>query len=356
MKKTAVVILNYNGRKFLNDFLPGVIEKSVKDADVWVADNCSTDDSVDLLKNKFPNVSLILNKANTGYAGGYNEALNAIRSKAYRYYILLNSDIEVSTDWVKPLEGLMEANDDIAACQPKILSFYEKGKFEYAGGSGGFIDKYGYPFCRGRLFQSLENDKGQYDDEREVFWASGACMMVRSDVFHDHNGFDADFFAHMEEIDLCWRMKNSAYRIMVCPSSTVFHVGGGTLPKKSSRKTYLNFRNNFSLLYKNLPQDELLKVFILRLFLDGVAGIKFLFQAGFSDTCAVIKAHFYFYRNSGKLKQKRKKLKQRHLSMIYRGNIVFEHYILRKRRFDELKDDSLSPHSGRLNAAKDGTH
>ena len=334
MKKTAVVILNYNGKKFLEDFLPTVIDKSKDVADIWVADNNSSDGSVELLKSDFPEVNLIINKVNGGYATGYNLALKQIEAE---YYILLNSDIEVTDNWIEPVIELMDSDKNIAACQPKILSFYEKDKFEYAGASGGFIDKYGYPFCRGRLFQSLETDTGQYNDAVEVFWASGACMFVRADLFHKHGGLDDDFFAHMEEIDLCWRLKNYGHKIMVCPSSTVFHVGGGTLPKNSPRKTYLNFRNNFSLLYKNLPANRLFQVFALRLLLDGVAGIKFLLEGGFQDFLAVIKAHFYFYRNIGKLRNKRKKLKQGKVSQIYDGNIVVEHYLKRKNRFSDLE-------------------
>ena len=333
MKKTAVVILNYNGKKFLEDFLPTVVEKSKDVADIWVADNNSSDGSVDLLKNKFPDVNLIINKENGGYATGYNLALRQIKAE---YYVLLNSDIEVTDNWIEPVIKLMDSDKNIAACQPKIRSFYEKEKFEYAGGSGGFIDKYGYPFCRGRLFQSLETDTGQYDDAVEVFWASGACMFVRADLFHKFDGLDDDFFAHMEEIDLCWRFKNHGHKIMVCPDSTVFHVGGGTLPKNSPRKTYLNFRNNFSLLYKNLPSNRLFQVFALRLLLDGVAGLKFLTEGGFQDFLAVIKAHFYFYRNIGNLRRKRKKLKQQEVTQIYNGNIVVEHYINKKKRYSDL--------------------
>ena len=311
-----------------------MIEKSEEVADIWVADNNSSDGSVELLRNNFPEVNLIINEVNGGYATGYNLALRQIKAE---YYVLLNSDIEVTDNWIEPVIELMESDKNIAACQPKILSFYEKEKFEYAGASGGFIDKYGYPFCRGRLFQSLETDNGQYNDAVEVFWASGACMFIRANLFHKYGGLDDDFFAHMEEIDLCWRLKNYGHKIMVCPSSTVFHVGGGTLPKNSPRKTYLNFRNNFSLLYKNLPSNKLFQVFALRLLLDGVAGLKFLSEGGFQDFLAVIKAHFYFYRNIGKLRNKRKKLKQGKVSQIYDGNIVIEHYLRRKSRFSDLE-------------------
>lgn len=339
MKKSAVVILNYNGKKFLEEFLPNVIEKSKDVADIWVADNNSVDDSVDFLRKNFPEVKIILNNFNGGYASGYNVALKQIEAE---YYILLNSDIEVTDNWIQPIINLMDTDKNIAACQPKILSFHEKEKFEYAGASGGFIDSYGYPFCRGRIFQSLETDEGQYDDPLEVFWASGACMFVRSELFHKYGGFDDDFFAHMEEIDFCWRLKNYGYKIMVCPEAKVFHVGGGTLPKQSSWKTYLNFRNNFSLLYKNLPSDKLIKVFIIRLILDGIAGLKFFLQGGFQDTLAVIKAHIYFYKNISKLKEKRKKLVQTNVSHVYLGNIVAHHYLFRKKKFSQLNKKLFS--------------
>ncbi|MBC8319482.1 MAG: glycosyltransferase family 2 protein [Bacteroidetes bacterium] len=334
MKKTALVILNYNGAKFLKKFLPVVIEHSSMDAEIWVADNCSTDGSVELLGEQFKDVNLIQNETNGGFATGYNMALRQIKTD---YYILLNSDIEVCENWIKPVIELMESDANIGACQPKIRSYSQKEKFEYAGASGGYIDKYGYPFCRGRIFQSLENDEGQYDENAEVFWATGACMFIRADIFHHLQGFDDDFFAHMEEIDLCWRMKSMGYKVVVCPSSIVYHVGGGTLPVGSARKTYLNFRNNFVLLYKNLPSDKLMSVLIVRMFLDGLAALKFLFQGGFSDFIAVIRAHNYFYRNWKSIKRKRKETVRNAVNKIYEGNIVVEHYLLRKSKYSDLK-------------------
>ncbi len=334
MKKVALVILNYNGVKFLKKFLPVVIEFSSADADIWVADNCSTDNSVEVLESQFTNVKLVKNQVNGGYATGYNMALQQIKAD---YYILLNSDIEVTPNWVKPLVEIMESDANIGACQPKIKSYHQKQKFEYAGASGGFIDSYGYPFCRGRIFQSLETDNGQYDNPIEVFWASGACMIVRSDVFHKLGGFDDDFFAHMEEIDLCWRMKSIGFKVMVCPSSVVYHIGGGTLPVGSARKTYLNFRNNFVLLYKNLPSDKLYAILISRLFLDGLAGIKFLLQGGFADFIAVIKAHYYFYQNWTHIRKKRKNTVRKNVSKIYNGNTAIDHYLLNVKTFKQLK-------------------
>jgi len=337
--KVAVVILNYNGEKFLKEFLPIVIEKSGEEASLWVADNCSTDGSVNLLKKEFPSVNLIVNSENGGFAKGYNDALKQIKAE---YYVLLNSDIEVTDHWIEPVIRLMEADPSIGACQPKLLSYYRRDHFEYAGAAGGFIDRFGYPFCRGRIFMELEKDKGQYDDVREIFWATGACMFVRSDVYHELGGLDEDFFAHMEEIDFCWRLKNNGYKVMYTPESVVYHIGGGTLPKSSSRKTFLNFRNNFYLLYKNLPSGQLFQVFLFRLIMDGVAGVKFLTEGHWKDTWAVVKAHFAFYAHFRKLRHKRKKLRQGKVKKIYQGNIVFEHYLKGKRYFSELDPERFS--------------
>jgi GT2 family glycosyltransferase len=331
--KVAVVILNWNGKKFLEQFLPSVIKNSIKDAEIVVADNASTDDSVDFISSNFPDVRLIRNVTNGGFSKGYNDALKQIDAE---YYVLLNSDIEVTEKWIEPIIRLMDSDPMIAACQPKLLSYYEKNKFEYAGAAGGFIDKYGYPFCRGRLFLSLEEDSGQYNDVKEIFWATGACMFVKAKLFHQYGGLDEDFFAHMEEIDFCWRLKNNGYRIMYCPSSTVFHIGGGTLPKASWRKTYLNFRNNFILLYKNLPDDRLISVFVVRYILDTIAAFKFLFQAGFRDFWAVTRAHLSFYRSMGKTKQKRIALKHGSMENVYGKNIVLEYYLKGKRKFSQL--------------------
>ena len=339
MTKVAVVILNYNGRKFLEEFLPVVIERSGNLAEIWVADNQSTDDSVSLMKERFPNVNLIINEENGGFSKGYNDALAKIKAE---YYVLLNSDIEVTENWIQPVIDMMDSDKTIGACQPKILAYHDKTQFEYAGASGGFIDKHGYPFCRGRVFQVLEKDEGQYDDATEIFWATGACMFVRAEVYHKLGGLDNDFFAHMEEIDFCWRLKNNDYKVMICPSSSVYHIGGGTLPKSSARKTYLNFRNNFALLYKNLPSNRLFKVIALRLMLDGLAGIKFLTEGHFGDFVAVIKAHFYFYQNLGKLKKKRKKLIQKEVPLIYQGNIAMDHYLRGIRHFSQLPENRFS--------------
>ena len=338
MHNTAVVILNYNGVGFLKKYLPTVMRYS-EGAEIVVADNASTDDSVEFMKHEFPQIRLLENGENTGFAGGYNWALSQVESD---YYVLLNSDIEVTPNWLQPIVDLMESDKTIAACQPKIRSIFQKDYFEYAGASGGFIDQWGYPFCRGRIFEETEKDEGQYDDVREIFWATGACLFVRADVYHRLGGLDEDFFAHMEEIDFCWRAKNGGYKIMVQPASVVYHVGGGTLPKSSARKTYLNFRNNFMLLYKNLPQNRLWKVFAVRLLLDGLAGVRFLLQGHFWDVIAVIKAHFYFYGHLGMLKQKRVRLKQEQVSGIYRGSIIFAHFFKGMETFSSLKAEKFS--------------
>ncbi len=337
--RTAIVILNWNGREFLEKFLPSVLEHSKKDAEVIVADNASTDDSIVFLKEHFPEVRIISNSDNGGYAKGYNLALQKVDAE---YYVLLNSDIEVTENWVQPVIELMDSDQEIAACQPKILSYYQKDSFEYAGAGGGFIDKFGYPFCRGRIFQSMEKDKGQYDDNCPVFWASGACMFVRAEVFHRVGGFDEDFFAHMEEIDFCWRLKNIGYKIMYCGASHIYHIGGGTLPKSSWRKTYLNIRNNNIMLYKNLPSKELKKVVFARLVLDGIAAFKFLIDGGFKNFWAVVRAHISYYKSMPTTQRKRKKLEQNIVDCIYQGNIVGAHYFRMKNKFSELDPEKLN--------------
>lgn len=333
MAKVAVVILNWNGRKFLEKFLPSVLANSGDVADIIIADNASTDSSIEFLQDNYPQLRIITNRTNGGFARGYNEALAEVEAE---YYVLLNSDIEVTKNWIEPVIKLMESDASIAACQPKLRSFHEREKFEYAGAAGGFIDEYGYPFCRGRIFQHIETDNGQYNDAVEIFWATGACMFVKAELYKQFGGFDEDFFAHMEEIDFCWRLKNGGYKIMYCPDSVVYHVGGGTLPKKSSHKTYLNFRNNLSLLYKNLPSHLLLPVFAVRFPLDGIAALKFLIDGGFADFSAVMRAHFYFYRHFFYIRQKRNKITQSMAHGIYKGNLVKEFYINKIRLFSQL--------------------
>ena len=338
--KVAVVILNYNGKKFLEQFLPNVIANCDPNlAEIVVADNASTDESVAFMQERFPGIRLIENGSNGGFATGYNLALRQIEAQ---YYVLLNSDIEVSPHWIEPVIEMMDNDPQIAACQPKILSYYHKEQFEYAGASGGFIDKYGYPFCRGRVFQNLEKDEHQYDTPMEVFWATGACMFVRADLYHQLGGLDDSFFAHMEEIDLCWRLKNAGFKVYCCPQSRVYHIGGGTLPKNSPRKTYLNFRNNLSLLVKNLPKHRVHRIILYRIFLDWVAAFKFLIEGCPKDFRMVFKAHWDFYKRLKELREKRRCSEHKLVSCIYRKNIVFESIVRGKKKFSELKESSFT--------------
>ncbi len=330
--KTAIVILNWNGKKFLEQFLPSVIKYSA-DATVFVADNGSTDDSVSFLQQNFSQVSIVSSPDNKGFAGGYNEALKKVNAD---YFILLNSDVEVTEGWIKPVIELLDSDKTIAACQPKIRMYADKKMFEYAGAAGGFIDKYGYPFCRGRVFETLEEDKGQYNDNIEVFWATGACMFVRSEVFFEAGGFDEEFFAHMEEIDLCWRMKNLGHRIMYCGGSTVYHVGGGTLKKSNPLKTYLNFRNSLMILIKNTEGFKLFRVLLIRAVLDDVAQLKFMFSGNFKDCIAVQKAQFYVLFHFFKIRKKRKTVKE-NVSGIYNRSIVADYFLRGKKKFSDLR-------------------
>jgi GT2 family glycosyltransferase len=306
--KTAVVVLNWNGKAWLEKFLANLVKHS-QESTVFVADNASTDDSVDFVKSNFPSVKIIINASNGGYAKGYNDALKQIDAE---YFVLINSDIEVTEDWLSPIIDLMDSDKKIAACQPKLLDYKNKAKFEYAGASGGFIDNLGYPFCRGRIFDDIEQDNGQYNDAIEVFWATGACLFVRSTSFNEVGCLDEDFFAHQEEIDLCWRLKNKGYKIMVQPKSVVYHVGGGTLNAGSPFKTHLNFRNNLFMLFKNLPTFSLFTTIPTRLLLDGVAALTFLNKPkGLKHVLAIAKAHFTFYFEIPKLIAKRQKINQK---------------------------------------------
>lgn len=339
MKKLAIVILNWNGQKWLAQFLPNVIaNSSVNDVDLIVADNGSTDTSIDFLKNYFPEVKIIDLEKNYGFAGGYNRALIQLK---YEYFLLLNSDVEVTENWLNPLMKLMDQNPNIGACQPKILDYKNPDFFEYAGASGGLIDILGYPFCRGRIMNSMEKDLAQYNDVLSIFWASGACMLLRANAFFESGMFDDDFFAHNEEIDLCWRLQNLNYDIKVVPSSVVYHVGGGTLAKSNPKKTYLNFRNNLCMLYKNLPDSILFYIIFMRMILDGVAGLKFLLSRNFGDFKAVLSAHFSFYRLIPKMRLKRKsilnKKSLKDLDGLYRGSIIWQYFIEKRSTFKDLK-------------------
>ena len=289
--KIAVVILNWNGEKLLEQFLPSIVQYS-PEADIYVADNASTDDSVAFVKANFPMVKIVVNESNFGFAEGYNEALKQIDAEIFA---LVNSDIEVTENWLKPIIETFDNEPKTAIIQPKILDFKRKEYFEYAGAAGGFIDKFGYAYCRGRVFETLEKDNGQYDDNCEIFWASGACFFIRSSVFNELEGFDADFFAHQEEIDLCWRAFNKGHKIKYNSQSVVYHVGGATLQQGNPKKTFLNFRNSLLMLLKNLPEKQLFPVIFTRFILDGVAGIQFLFQGKFKHFTAILKAHSSFY-------------------------------------------------------------
>lgn len=291
LKKIAVVILNWNGAKLLEQFLPSVVAFS-DEATIYVADNASTDSSIAVIKKQFPTVKIIENEANYGFAKGYNVALEEVEED---YYALVNSDIEVTQNWLTPILSIFDNEPQIGIIQPKILDYKNKEYFEYAGAAGGFIDQLGYPFCRGRVFETIEKDSHQYDDEREIFWASGACFFIRKEIFRKLKGFDDDFFAHQEEIDLCWRAYNLGFRAKYTSQSVVYHVGGATLNEGNPKKTFLNFRNSLLMLIKNLPESQLFPVILTRLLLDGMAGFQFIVKGKFRHFFAIIKAHFAFY-------------------------------------------------------------
>jgi GT2 family glycosyltransferase len=321
LKKIAVVILNWNGVQLLEQFLPSIVKYS-PEATVYVADNASTDESIAFVKNYYPTIKIVQNKTNQGFAGGYNESLQHVDAEIFA---LVNSDIEVTENWLKPILQTFESEPETAIIQPKILDYKRKDYFEYAGAGGGFIDQFGYPFCRGRIFETLEKDKGQYNDKKEIFWASGACFFIRSAVYKELKGFDEDFFAHQEEIDLCWRATNKGYKIKYNSESTVYHVGGATLQQANPQKTFLNFRNSLLMLTKNLPQDTLFQVLIIRMLLDGIAGIKFMIEGQFIHCWAVIRAHFSFYRLFLRNYKKREK---NQIELYFKTkSIVYQYYV-----------------------------
>ena len=339
MVKTAVVILNWNGIEYLKMFIDKVISRTVNEETIlYVADNGSTDGSADWISENQKDVKLIRLGKNHGFAGGYNLALDQIDAQ---YYVLLNSDIEVTEGWLQPLISYLDLNPDVASCQPKILSYYNRDHFEYAGAAGGFIDKYGYPLCRGRILTNIEKDTGQYDHTADVFWSTGACMAVRAEAWKKCRGFDPDFFAHMEEIDLCWRFHRSGYRVSFIPHSAVFHLGGGTLPYTSPFKTYLNFRNSLYLLFKNLPDNKLRQTLFIRKILDGIAAMFFLLKGQFRSVRSVWKAHIDYYRHLDQLKENRKTVKamcgNEPVGLILNKCVVFEFYIKGKKTFNSLK-------------------
>lgn len=331
--KTAIVILNWNGRHMLERFLPSVVACCTSDAEVVIADNGSTDDSLEFLQNHYPTLRLVALDRNYGFAEGYNRAIAQIEAD---YYVLLNDDVEVTPGWVDAVVKMMEQESDVAIAQPKLLMFDQKDTFEYAGGAGGFIDSYGYPFCRGRLFSTLEKDYGQYDDKREIFWATGAAMFVKASVWREMGGLDNDFFAHMEEIDFCWRCKNKGYKVMYCPDAVVYHVGGGTLPKSSPFKTQLNFRNNLSMLYKNLPDSRRGRVLALRIVLDWVAALSFLLKGNGGEFRAVFKAHKEYRKWKPSLQAKRAALSPHEVSCVYQGKLLIDYHLRGRKHFAQL--------------------
>ncbi len=332
----AIVILNYNGRNYLERFLPSVIHSTYQNKKVVVADNASTDDSIIFLQQHFPSVEILLNKKNDGFAGGYNWALKSVTAD---YYVLLNSDVEVTPDWIEPVIDLMQSDNTIAACQPKILSYHQPHSFEYAGACGGWIDVLGYPFSRGRIFDVLEKDEAQYNTASKVFWATGAAMFIKSEVFHALNGFDKQFFAHQEEIDLCWRIQLAGYAVYVCPASVVYHVGAGTLPR-GGRKVYLNFRNNLVMLCKNLPLSEKIYKLPLRIVLDAVSAWKGLLSGDTYFFTAIVKAHYALFSwwFSGKIKTSNNRRSLQSLQGVYKGCLVWQHFIKHKKSFTEIVD------------------
>lgn len=327
MIKTAVVILNYNGERLLPEFLPSVIQHS-GDATIYVADNASTDNSIEILKKEFPSVRLIQLEKNFGFCGGYNRALAQVDAQ---YYVLLNSDVEVTAGWLTPMVCLLDADPNVAAVQPKILSYRNKNLFEYAGAAGGYIDSLGYPFCRGRIFDHLEEDHHQYDDERPIFWATGACFIIRASVYQHFKGLDEDLFAHMEEIDLCWKIQRTGNKIMYNGSSTVYHLGAGTLGYDSPKKVYLNFRNGLILIYKHLGGAELFVKLPSRIILDWTAAVVFALKGKFTHASQVIKAHLHFFGSLRKTRIKRQEIQQKYPSYskesIHKGVIVFDYYL-----------------------------
>lgn len=342
--KTAVVILNWNGKQHLANYLPFVIQfTDLNQCDVYVADNGSTDNSVAFVQKEFPQIKLILLDQNYGFAGGYNRALKQVNADIF---CLLNSDVRVTRNWIEPILKTFESEPDVAAIQPKILSDRDWSQFEHAGAAGGFIDKYGYPFCRGRIMDVIEYDRGQYNKKTDIFWASGACMFIRAEVFNQAGGFDDDYFAHMEEIDLCWRLKNQGHRILFIYKSKVHHYGGATLDYENPRKLFLNFRNSLWTLYKNYTGSHLRWIMFKRMMIDTLAILKFLVSFDFTNANAIIRAHFAYYRSKPQLKKKRKELKNKvkvasHQEML-QNSIVFQFFVRTRRTFALLEKFNYS--------------
>jgi GT2 family glycosyltransferase len=335
--KVAVVILNYNGVNWLKKFLPKFIQFSKKDADLIVIDNGSTDNSVELIHQQFKEIETLTLEKNLGFAGGYNEGLKQLNHK---HFIIVNSDIEVTKNWISPIIKLLESDDQIAAVQPKILNYNKKQEFEYAGAAGGFIDIFGYPFCRGRIFYNVEKDLGQYDGDLDIFWSSGACMAIKSKDFKEIGGFDFDFFAHMEEIDLCWRLKNQGKRIMFCSKSLVYHVGGGTLNYNTPKKTFLNYRNNLWMIHKNFSgKSPLWLVILIRIILDQISGFRFIIEGNPKNILQINKAQIGYFKNILKIHKKRNKIKKhplRKMKGVLNNLLIWEYFVKQKKYFNEI--------------------
>jgi GT2 family glycosyltransferase len=333
----AIVIIHWNKVDYLERFLPSVVASDYPNLQIVVADNCSTDESVAFIRKNYPQVKIVQNDANYGYAGGYNKALQHVKAD---YYILLNNDIEVGANWIKPVIAAMQGDEKIAAAQPKMLQYTNKQFFEYAGAAGGFIDKLGYVFCKGRLFETCEEDKQQYEGVQNVFWATGACLFIKADAFHEAAGFDEHFFAHMEEVDLCWRLQLLGYKVISVPESHVYHLGGGTLNKQSDQKTFLNFRNSLIMLLKNLPANKVWWLIPFRHLLDTMSSVFFLLNGFPKHSLAIHKAHFHFARYFFKwLKLRRKTqatIKNTQLLGVYEQSVVWRHFIEKKQTFNEL--------------------
>lgn len=332
--KLAIVILNWNGKKLLEQFLPSVVKNNSHKADIYIADNASSDDSIDFVKTNFPTVKIIKNTGNYGYAGGYNAALKEIDADILG---LVNSDVEVTGNWLYPIFAAFSNDENLVVAQPKVLAYNDKTSFEYAGACGGFIDFFGYPYCRGRIFNTMEEDNGQYDTQIPIFWASGACFFIRKSIFDAFNGFDTDYFSHQEEIDLCWRIQNGGYQIKAIPQSVVYHLGAATLEHFNPKKTYLNFRNNLITVVKNTPKEQVFLVVFARLFLDGLAGLRFLFQLKPAHTWAIIKAHFAFYTKFPEIMRKRKLQKNKIIRYYHATSIVWQYFVRNRKTFGELK-------------------
>jgi len=332
VKKIAVVVLNWNGRKLLEEFLPSLTEYNHKDAQVYVADNASNDDSVAYVKANFPMVKIIQNKTNGGYAKGYNDALENLNEPLL---CLINSDVSVTANWLNPILEQFENEPNTAVIQPKILDYKVKNHFEYAGAGGGFLDKYAYPFCRGRIFDTLEEDKGQYNEAKPIFWASGACLFIRKVVFEEVGKLDESYFAHQEEIDLCWRINNASYEVWYNPNSVIYHLGGATLNSQNPKKTFLNFRNSLFNIVKNAPKKGLFFLVFTRLILDGIAGVKLMLSLKPLHTWAIVKSHFSFYAHLSEMLEKRNKnttLKK----YYFTKSIVWQYYVKGKKYFTNL--------------------